>query len=169
MNLATFEQMIIDKHNEVMNKARSLFPQFTHCGDVKVKFIDKGMTAGLAYGYERIEYNTQIMIQKPSLVDIIIPHEIAHVVCSFTGMGRQHNKGWKRVCLMLGGDGNSTVSCPDIKINARRQTRYVYKTNSGHIVHLSATRHNKLVQKKVMAYMVNNEYITPVHFTGQRA
>jgi SprT protein len=37
-----------------------------------------------------------------------VPHEVAHLVCyARPELGRKHDGGWRRVCLALGGNGNT--------------------------------------------------------------
>lgn len=90
------------------------------------------------------------------LVEILnntIPHEVAHLV-TFANrtLGYNHNRGWKRICMALG--GNST-RCHSLDLGgpskeqraiARRARRpYVYTDTYGVIHHLTKQRHKKIV------------------------
>ena len=84
-----------------------------------------------------------------------IPHEIAHLVnYARPSTGRKHNRGWKCVCLALGGNGqrlcggeNYDLGQPSmderrIARDARRP--YVYTDSNGVDRRLTKQRHNKL-------------------------
>jgi predicted SprT family Zn-dependent metalloprotease len=44
-----------------------------------------------------------------------VPHEIAHFVCKVKKIGKNHDKGWKEVCVKLGGDGKTCAPPPKKK------------------------------------------------------
>ena len=84
-----------------------------------------------------------------------IPHEIAHLVnYAKPSTGRRHNRGWKRVCLALGGNGQRCVennaydldqpTLEERKINHDARRPYVYTDSTGTERRLTKVRHNKL-------------------------
>lgn len=83
-----------------------------------------------------------------------IPHEIAHLVnYAKPGTGRRHNRGWKKVCLALGGNGNRCHSLDlgapsrEERMSAREARRpYVYTDSKGVERRLTKIRHKKLQQ-----------------------
>lgn len=74
--------------------------------------------------------------------DETVPHEIAHLVCfAKPELGNNHNEGWKRVCLALGGNGKTRHSY-DVSHAAGS---IVYITDRGHEVKISKIRHAKVL------------------------
>ena len=77
-------------------------------------------------------------------VELVILHEIAHIICFINPrLGKNHDKGWKRVCLAIGGDGER---CHEINLTPARKrylTRHIYVVN-GNPVKLTSVRHNQL-------------------------
>lgn len=96
-----------------------------------------------------------------------IAHEIAHLVCyAFPALGENHNAGWKRVCIALGGDGKRTHSMPLQKV--RRTRRAIYHVGQ-HEVKLGLTHHKRL-QTGQYPYLINRRegyHIKPEHFSGK--
>jgi predicted SprT family Zn-dependent metalloprotease len=83
-----------------------------------------------------------------------IPHEIAHLVnYAKPSTGRRHDRGWKKVCLALGGNSKRCHSLDlgapsrDERISAREARRpYVYTDSKGTERRLTKIRHKKLQQ-----------------------
>lgn len=84
-----------------------------------------------------------------------IPHEIAHLVnYARPSTGRRHSRGWKCVCLALGGNGqrlcgtvNYDLGQPtsdECKIARDARRPYVYTDSNGVERRLTKQRHNKL-------------------------
>lgn len=119
----------------------------------------RGRAAGKA-GYRGSEYYIRLnvdMIQNDSFKTIIndtIPHEIAHIVCFLNpGLGSKHDRGWKRVCLALGGTGSTTHTEPVTL--ARKTRKFMYVTTSGREVVISLQRHRAIQGGK--QYMLNDD------------
>lgn len=63
---------------------------------------------------------------KEDILSTII-HEIAHLVCYIRpDLGRNHDRGWKRVCISLGGDGKRTTDLEVQYLKQKTIKRYVY-------------------------------------------
>lgn len=66
-----------------------------------------------------------------------VPHEVAHlVVYSRPELGRNHDAGWRRVCVSLGGDGKRTHNY-DVVVRGR----WDYLTDLGNKVSVSKKYH----------------------------
>ena len=73
--------------------------------------------------------------------DNTVPHEVAHLVCDVRpDLGRNHDAGWRRVCIALGGNGR-TRHDSDVVVRGR----WDYLTDRGHKVSLT-TRYHTYVQ-----------------------
>lgn len=80
-----------------------------------------------------------------------IPHEIAHTVCQMRpDLGNDHDAGWKRVCIALGGTGGRCMSDTWEKI--RKKNVYTYRVSNGDELEISAVRHSKIQKGKVYLY-----------------
>jgi len=88
---------------------------------VDVRFDLTGRAAGMAcmrYGQFSLRFNkNHIKLGGKTfehLLNDTVPHEVAHTVCqAFPRMGRNHDAGWKRVCIALGGNGSRCYSEED--------------------------------------------------------
>jgi SprT protein len=150
MNQIELKAAIIAKVKEVHELARRIFPEYNRFVALPViQFYDKGRTAGVAYGSSRVAFNLHVFAQDPErFLNDTVPHEIAHIVCAATGLGRGHDAGWKRVCAMLGGSAERCFSGEglDIKL-ARQRKRYEYRGSCGTVVMLSDVMHKSIQQK----------------------
>lgn len=73
-----------------------------------------------------------------------VPHEIAHIVCYMNpSIGEDHNPGWKRACIALGGTGER---CHSEEVVYAKGNTYTYITTRGASVNLSQQRHRKIQQ-----------------------
>lgn len=118
--------------------------------NVTYKFKDKGLAAASAGGGRRLTFSLEAAtIDWNDCVNDTIPHEIAHLVCHrLPHLGRKHDKGWKKVCIALGGSGKR---CHNLELTpAKRVTYHKYqlvdeRTNRlvDDFVTLGPKRHNK--------------------------
>jgi predicted SprT family Zn-dependent metalloprotease len=82
-----------------------------------------------------------------------VPHEVAHSVCqAFPQFGRNHDAGWKRVCVALGGNGSRCYKQEDAPEAVAKAKPYAYTTSTGHIVAVSPVIHRK-IQTRGASYM----------------
>jgi predicted SprT family Zn-dependent metalloprotease len=166
----TTRDEIIAKVKEVDARARMMFPAYANAPALKVAFFSKGRTAGWAkYGIWTVEFNEHQMAETTAIRDLTVPHEIAHMVCYYTGLGKGHNAGWKRVCRILGGDGKRCYDAAErgVTFKLGRRTREYKYDNGVTSVWLGASRHKKLQLGKVSAYVSKNSRIQREHYTGE--
>ena len=130
---------------------------------VQVRFDLRGRAAGMA-GCQRswmgpstnfyLRFNVQHMQLGGQtwehLLNDTVPHEVAHTVCqAFPQFGRNHDAGWKRVCVALGGNGRRCYSEEDAPEAIVAQRPYTYVTTLGHRIAVSAAIHRKIQQGSV--------------------
>lgn len=143
-------QAIRNKVQECIARAEQKFgikmPQ------VQVRFDLTGRAAGMAgmrYGNFYLRFNTNHMRLGGKtwehLLNDTVPHEVAHTVCqAFPKFGRNHDAGWKRVCIALGGNGTRCYSEQDAPEAVAAQRPYVYITTNGHEVRVTKVIHSKI-------------------------
>lgn len=120
--------------------------------NVEVRFDLTGRAAGMAcmrYGQFSLRFNLQhIRIGGKTwehLLNDTVPHEVAHTVCqAFPKFGRNHDAGWKRVCIALGGTGRRCYSEEDAPEAVAQARPYVYITTTGHEVRVTKVIHSKI-------------------------
>jgi len=137
---------------------------------VDIEFRNMGRTGGTASIHRwqvKLSFNEQLLSTDEymkELLDVIIPHEVAHIVCyEKPTLGRNHNRGWQRVCIALGGTGDRTHDMPLQK--ARRTRQAIYEV-AGNEIPLGMIRHKK-IQEKGVVYRCNYGKIKPENFTGR--
>lgn len=116
---------------------------------VHIRFDLKGAAAGMA-GYKGktfyLRFNTT-MIQHEGLDHILnetVPHEVAHIVCFVNPrLGSNHDNGWKRVCIDLGGSGKR---CHSEQVIYAKGKTYEYTCTQGTTISMSEQRHRKIQQ-----------------------
>lgn len=139
--------------------------------NVEVTFRKRGLSGamawrnGIRYG---IEFNTQLLETGDSIDQIInevIPHEVAHLVCFLNpSYGENHNRGWKNVCIILGGSGSRTAK---MNLNRTRKTRsYIYEV-SGKSIQVGSIRHGRIQRGTKSYQVVGLGLITPDAYTGK--
>jgi predicted SprT family Zn-dependent metalloprotease len=127
--------------------------------DVEITVDVKGTTAGWACCKTKngkrvfsLRFSKEAVANHyDTMVNEVVPHEIAHTVCQMNArFGNNHNKGWVRVCKVLGGNGNRTHG---MKLTpARKTTKHVYMID-GNRLELGTIRHNK-IQRGATGYHV---------------
>jgi predicted SprT family Zn-dependent metalloprotease len=129
-----------------------------------VSFNLKGRVAGWA-GCKRcrvtgtardftLRFNRELISSKhfDDILNETVAHEIAHLVCfSRPDLGRNHDAGWRRVCLALGGNGKTRH---DYDVVVRGRWNYI--TNLGHQVSVTP-RHHRMVQDGVTLRFKRNK------------
>ena len=124
---------------------------------VQVRFDLTGRAAGMAgvrYGQFYLRFNVNhIKLGGKSwehLLNDTVPHEVAHTVCqAFPRFGRNHDRGWKAVCVALGGNGNRCYSEQDAPEAIAQMRPYVYITTNGHEVRVTKVIHSKIQKGSV--------------------
>ena len=87
-----------------------------------------------------------------------VPHELAHIICMYTGWGRNHDRMWKSICIALGGTGDR---CHEMSVvPARTRATYKYVATCGTTVTLSSVRHTRVQKGQVYVVTRTNGKIT---------
>ena len=123
---------------------------------VQIRFDLRGQCAGVAGHVRRIDgnyYYVRFNIQHiqlggktyEHLLQETTCHELAHSFCqAFPKLGSNHDAGWKRVCIALGGNGSTRYSEEDAPEAVAAQRPYVYITTSGNEVRVTKVIHTKI-------------------------
>lgn len=141
----------MEKYQVKLNELRTLCEQKygKPLPPVELKLDLKGKSGGLAICGPQYKIRLNSQIAEQSLLDEILPHELAHIAAHYYKLGRNHDKGWKNCCITLGGTGER---CHTHAVAASRtQKRYQYTTSTNSNVIITATRHNK-IQGQGMVY-----------------
>lgn len=92
---------------ECVDKAVGIF-NLPEIRNVEISYDLKGQTAGYAIRRNNSFYlkfnKSALEIDFKDMSENTIPHEVAHIVCMANPkLGNGHNRGWKNVCVRLGG------------------------------------------------------------------
>lgn len=134
---------------QAISKAMSLYGVDLSGADIR--FDLKGRAAGLAYmkaGRVGMRFNRDMLTREAfdHVLNNTVPHEVAHLVCfKRPDLGSNHNRGWERVCVALGGSG-ATRHQEDVVMG--KGTTYEYITDRGHKVRIG-DRHHREVQSGI--------------------
>lgn len=110
----------------------------------------------LKFNHDMITRNDPEVLR--DMVEDTVPHEIAHIVCYMNrALGRNHDGGWQRVCIALGGTGNRTH---DNEIVFGRGVTYEYTTSNGNKVRLNERRHKHVQAGGTLRYKRNLGSVT---------
>lgn len=139
------QQQIIERCNEIIETAKTTYGiDLSH---VRVLFDLKGRAAGMAVrrgiAYS-IRFNADMLHREAfeHVLNHTVPHEYAHIICMMVPrLGSDHDSGWRRVCLSLGGNGQTRHS-EDVVFG--KGVTYEYTTTSGHPVRVSQIMHKKI-------------------------
>jgi len=125
---------------------------------IQIRFDLRGRAAGMAGMVRRMsgnQYYLRFNIQHiqlggqtyQHLLNDTVPHEVAHTVCqAFPSMGKNHDAGWKQVCVALGGNGSRCYGEQDAPEAVAAARPYVYITTMGHEVRVTKVIHSKIQQ-----------------------
>lgn len=134
----------------IVEKANQLFG--ITLPSIQIRFDLRGRTAGQAgsrFGQYMMRFNRDMLCNEAwdHMINNTVPHEIAHIVCFFKpSLGRNHDQGWKRVCRMLGGNGNRCFSDVDVKaptVYAKGRT-FSYIASTGTVHNVSEKLHKNI-------------------------
>lgn len=168
----TTREEIIAKVKAVDEMARLVFPSYANAPALRVEFFTKGRAAGWAkYGTWTVSFNEHQMAETTAIRDLTVPHEVAHMVCHYTGLGKGHNAGWKRVCRILGGDGQRCYNAAERGVTIKRgRTVTEYKYNNGSQEIWVGPVHHKRIQTRFGFYVrhrVTGSRFAREHYTGE--
>lgn len=136
--------------SRVRDVIRDAKDQFGFNEPVEIVWRNLGRTAGWARmemvsNKYSITLNEQLLTRQDWYNDLLvdtIPHEIAHLVCYWKpSLGRNHDRGWQRVCQRLGGSGGR---CHSLNLERARRSRQAIYNVAGIEVRLGLTRHKRL-------------------------
>lgn len=125
---------------------------------IDVKFNLRGKCAGQAVKRDNeyfIRINSDLLNGEgyDHILNNTLPHELAHIICFYLGIGKGHDKVWKDLCIALGGTGKR---CHDLMVTPARVTQqYVYKATCGTVVKVGKIQHNR-IQNGNKRYRVNS-------------
>lgn len=151
--MQTQAQLILDKCNEVVAKARELYG--LDLSKVQIRMDLRGRAAGVAMrrgGIYTVRFNRDMMTREAfdHVLNNTVPHEFAHIVCFMNpSLGKNHDYGWARVCERLGGNGKRTHR---EEVVYGKGATYEYTTDSGHKVRCSQQIHAKIQRGVTYTY-----------------
>jgi len=140
--------------DEVFRKAEALYG--VDLSKTAILFNLRGRVAGMACcsrhrlinggkAYDlRLRFNTDMIVGDgyEHIINDCVPHEIAHLVCyAKPELGDNHNRGWQRVCVALGGNGQR---CHTEKVLMAKGNTYRYVTSTGAEIQLGDRHHAKI-------------------------
>lgn len=144
----------IDEVHNCLKKAFRIYDiRHVTIEDITIDTSLRGKCAGQATirrGEYGLRFNTEAINKYyDHMVNDTIPHEVAHLICFINPrLGKNHDKGWKRVCRSLGGDDARTHT---MNLSpAKKTTTHKYLVQ-GEVVELGPKRHAKL-QKGITTY-----------------
>lgn len=156
----TPHQQILAKCKEMVVKAKELYN--LDLSAVPVSFNLRGRCAGVAQwrinrstGTTRdhaIKFNRDMLGREAfgHVLNNTVPHEYAHIVCVMNPrLGRNHDAGWERVCIALGGSG-STRHKEDVVYG--KGSTYEYTTDTGKTVRMSDRYHARIQAGGTLRY-----------------
>lgn len=149
---ATGKTMFEDRKKQVIAKVQACVELAKQkynvvIANLDIKFDLKGRAAGMArvkYNHYSVRFNNQMMQDSgwQHLINDTVPHEIAHIVCFINPMlGRNHDMGWKRVCVALGGNGQR---CHSEEVVYAKGNTYRYITTSNAQINVSERVHKRI-------------------------
>lgn len=144
--MQTQVQQILDRCNQVIEKAKLLYG--LDLSKVHIRFDLKGRAAGQAYRRSNqygVRFNRDMLTREAfeHVLNNTVPHEFAHLICFMNpAFGNNHNSGWERVCISLGGSG-ATRHKEEIVLG--RGTTYEYRTSNGNTVRIG-DKHHRYIQ-----------------------
>lgn len=145
----TPREQILAKCKEVCELALRLYG--VDLSRVPVRFDLKGRAAGMACWQRRngvstywVRFNNDMM-QREAMDHVLnntVPHEYAHILCFMNpALGKNHDAGWERVCLRLGGTGRTRHN-EDIVMG--KGITYEYTTDNGNKVRVGDKHHRSI-------------------------
>lgn len=149
--------MIEQRKAEIRNKVAEIIAIGEQKFGVKLPPIDvrfdlRGRAAGQACyrgNYFYLRFNIQHIAlggkTYDHLLNFTVSHELAHSFCQANPQfGRNHDAGWKRVCLALGGNGRRCYGEDDAPEAVAASRPYVYITTAGHEIRVTKIMHTKI-------------------------
>jgi predicted SprT family Zn-dependent metalloprotease len=147
----TPREQILAKCKEVVARAYQLYN--VDMSRVRVSFDLKGKAAGKAHGLKYrdpvmsnyiVKFNTDMLSREAfdHVLNSTVPHEYAHILCFIQpDLGKNHDAGWERICLALGGSGRTRHQ---EEVVYGKGITYEYTSDKGHTVRVGDRHHRKI-------------------------
>jgi predicted SprT family Zn-dependent metalloprotease len=161
------QQPIRDAVRKCVDLANEKYGFNVQMSDIHISFKTKGRAAGTA-ARRGSQYYLEFSLESADLdiremLEDTVPHEVAHLVCFFDySLGRNHDRGWKRVCIGLGGTGNRTHTQKLTK--AKYRAGYLYRLDSGREVVVGPKVHKAMQFGQTRVMRKTREKLTSAHF-----
>jgi predicted SprT family Zn-dependent metalloprotease len=152
---------VVAKVNELVAKGNALFGVILP--PLPVHFDLKGRAAGMACsrgGRLHLRFNVDMMTRDAweHVINNTVPHEVAHSFCQFNPrLGANHDRGWQRVCALLG--GNSTRCHSEAVVYGKGNT-YEYTTSNGNTVRMGDKYHKHVQSGRPLTYKKGKGTVT---------
>ena len=149
---------------DVVAKAKALYG--VDLNKVAISFDLKGRVAGWAqhrYGSYKVRFNHDMITRGDAealrgMIEDTVPHELAHIVCYMRReLGKNHDHGWVRVCIALGGTGKRTH---DTEVVYGKGITYEYVTDRGCKVRMGERHHNAVLRGVPLRYKKGKGTVT---------
>lgn len=144
------EVLVINKTNELIKTANTQFN--ITLPNIDIRFDLKGRNAGQAIRHAdqyTIRFNKDLVHNNSlkTIITDVVAHELAHIVLFYTHWGFGHDNMWKRICRILGGNGER---CHSEQVEScRKSKQYEYTLSNGQTIVLGKTRHNRIQEGKI--------------------
>lgn len=131
----TRQNQIVQKVHELADKAAKLYN--ITMPEINVNFYLLGSKVARASVTHDdrflIDFNIDLLesdLDFESTITEAVPHEVAHIVCMANpSFGKDHDAGWKKVCVELGGSGSLEL------VTHKTSVYYEYISTEGIVVH----------------------------------
>lgn len=159
--MSTQIQQIQERCQQIIAKAKELYG--LDMSGVQIRFDLRGRAAGQAVMrgiHFAVRFNRDMLTRSAfdHVLNNTAPHEFAHIACFMNpNLGRNHNSGWERVCLALGGSG-ATRHKEDVVMG--KGTTYEYITDNGHKVRIGDRHHRKVQAGTTLTFRKGKGAIT---------
>ncbi len=151
--------------DKIVEKAIDLY-DVPRLRDLEIRFDIRSFNfvgqARQKYGKLILRLNPKAIVENfDDMLNDTIPHEIAHLVTYINrSLGKNHNRGWQRICLALGGNGKRCIhvkydldapTLEERKINHAARRPYVYTDSKGTDRRVTKQKHIK-IQRRGFGY-----------------
>lgn len=163
----TPREQVLARCKEVIATAQRLYGM--DLSQVRISFDLKGRCAGKAHGLKYrdtvmsnyiVKFNADMLTREAfdHVFNETVPHEYAHIICFINPeLGKNHNYGWERVCLALGGSGAARHR---EEVVYGKGATYEYTTDKGHKVRLSDKHHASVQRGGTLRFRHNKGTVT---------
>ena len=156
--------------NDCLAKARRLFGEAAtkDVSRIACEYFARGRNVAVATwgdcpktlkGVGIIQFSMEHVMRKlVVMVKQIIPHEVAHIICMINGWDNGHGPIWRQVCMMLGGNGETTSTLA--RHDGRTKNRYEAKLPCGRPVLLTSQQKRELAKGNLVVQTHDGQIIT---------